>query len=368
MQLRHLNRTGLIALEPTITMHDLYRAYAEWYVTRGDGIKDVWCVYEGPPANVSQMHSTQRNEFISRGKLLTKNNSSSNVSSIQNKKIRRSPPSNCWEDLMRIQLFGWKGSLSLAKILEWRNVVVLQLYFCCDVEELHLRGLCCLRHLELIGLENLTDLALSNAVFEDGSWHKPIEGQSLTTLPEGITSVAKICLSECTRVTKQLENLEILMSLPEDIKTLISSTTTKVSQCLGLTNLPEKFETWKCWTPFSHLLLRASENLATLRLCDCGRLTRLPDMIATRGGVSWGTVSPGCPISLRIVGVWHMSAFPLGQSIEGHVIRAPHEPKRKGDLGHAGLPIAVFYQGCVIGAPHEPNTRGNWAMHASPLG
>ena len=129
MQLRNLNRTGLIALEPTITMHGLYKAYAEWYVTRGDGSKYPWCVYEGPPTNVSQTHSTQRNEFISRGKLLTKYSSSSNVSSIQNKKIRRSPPSSCWKDLMRIQIFGWKGSLSTTKILEWRNVVVLQFIF-----------------------------------------------------------------------------------------------------------------------------------------------------------------------------------------------------------------------------------------------
>ena len=75
---------------------------------------------------------------------------------------------------MRMQIFGWKGSLPTTKFLEWRNVVVLQLYFCFDVKELNLSGLCSLRHLELIGLENLVMLTFSNAVVEDGSWYKPI--------------------------------------------------------------------------------------------------------------------------------------------------------------------------------------------------
>ena len=225
-------------------MHDLYKAYAEWYVTGGDGSKYVWCVYEGPPTNVS------------KGKLLTQKRSSSNVSSIQNKKIRRSPPSTCWEDLMRICIFGWKGSLSRTKILEWQNVEVLQLYFCSDVKELNLSGLCSLRHLELIGLENLVMLTFSNGVFEDGSWPKPIKGQSLPTSREGLghpTSLTNLCLSQCSSLT----------SLPKEIGNLISLTNIDLSQCVSLTTLPE----------FQNLT-----SLRRLKLVGCESLT-IPDFI-----------------------------------------------------------------------------------------
>jgi Leucine-rich repeat (LRR) protein len=215
-------------------MHDLYKAYAEWYVTGGDGSKYVWCVYEGPPTNVF------------KGKLLTQKRSSSNVSSIQNKKIRRSPPSTCWEDLMRICIFGWKGSLSRTKILEWRNVEVLQLYFSFDVKELNLSGLFSLRHLELIGLENLVMLTFSNAVVEDGSWPKPRRTTSTEELGHP-TSLISLSLSQCSSLT----------SLPKEIENMFSLTTLDVSQCVSLTTLPRG------------LFTRRSGKLTTLNIFKC---------------------------------------------------------------------------------------------------
>ena len=287
--------TRLIALEPTITMHDLYKAYAEWYVTRGDGSKYPWCVYEGPPTNVSQTHSTQRNELISRGKLSTQNSSSSNVLSIQNKKIRRSPPSNCWGDLMRIRIFGWKGSLSTTKILEWRNVVVLQLYFCSDVKELNLFGLCCLRHLELIGLENLVMLTFSNGILEARLWYKRIEGQTCHFI-----YVISCCYLECSSLTSLPKELRTLKSLIKDLET--------------------KFGIWNFWRPLNCTSLETfpegMENLTSLGLCGYERFIRLPDMVA-KGG--------------RVTGA--------------RVTRTIHEPKRRGDLGHVGIPMEMIRWG-----------------------
>ena len=154
---------------------------------------------------------------------------------------------------MRICIFGWKGSLPTTKILEWRNVVVLQLYFCSDVKELNLSGLRSLCHLELVGLEKLVMLTFSNVVVEDGSWSKPIEGQSLTTSAEELgppTSLKILSLSQCSSLT----------SLPKGMGNLISLTTVDLSQCVSLTTLPEEIANWS--------------SLRTLDLSNCRSLIR----------------------------------------------------------------------------------------------
>ena len=177
---------------------------------------------------------------------------------------------------MRIRIFGWKGSLSTTKILEWRNVVVLQLYFCFDVKELNLSGLGCRRHLELIGLENLVMLTFSNGISEARSRHKQIEGQT-----GHLTSMISCCYLECSSV----------MSLPKDLKTLKS----------WINDLETKFGIWKFWRPLNCTSLETipegMEYLTSLGLCGYGRFIRLHDMVATGEAVSLGPMSLGRPMS-----------------------------------------------------------------------
>ncbi|KAG0616769.1 hypothetical protein M758_5G140600 [Ceratodon purpureus] len=134
-QLQHLKRSGIINFSPSvwgtnimmITIHDLYKEFAEWYVSEWAGSEDmVWCVYHKLPTKCLPYA------------------------------LQRACASNFWPDLKRIWLQNLMCvSLPPYKVQEWRNIVVLQLHSCDSLTVLHLHGLSCLRHLELFGLQNL---------------------------------------------------------------------------------------------------------------------------------------------------------------------------------------------------------------------
>lgn len=109
-----------------VTTHDLYKEFAEWYVTDGEGSSctELGCVYHTIPTN-------------SLPYVLKK--TSPSTSQLQ----------RIWLENLRCVTFPSQ------KVQEWCNVVVLHIHGCSNLKVLHLHGLSCLRHLELGWLENL---------------------------------------------------------------------------------------------------------------------------------------------------------------------------------------------------------------------
>ncbi|KAG0615271.1 hypothetical protein M758_5G028000 [Ceratodon purpureus] len=155
-QLQHLKRSGIINFslciletDMMITIHDLYKEFAEWYLSEWAGSEDmVWCVYHKLPTKCLPYA------------------------------LQRASASNFCPDLKRIWLQNLMCvSLPPYKVQEWRNIVVLQLHSCDSLTVLHLHGLSCLRHLELVGLQNLETFYFADNATSDskGSIRNMIE-------------------------------------------------------------------------------------------------------------------------------------------------------------------------------------------------
>ncbi|KAG0606854.1 hypothetical protein M758_9G173400 [Ceratodon purpureus] len=118
--LKRLERSGILNEWPDIrsgmTMHQLYKEFAVWFVTKGVSSKNEWCVREC------------------------------------------APPYFEWT---RIRIVKLKGCIPRTRVQwEWKSLILLQLQSCTHVKELNLNGLDRLRHLELVELENLETLTL----------------------------------------------------------------------------------------------------------------------------------------------------------------------------------------------------------------
>lgn len=172
-------------------MHQLYKEYAEWYVTKGEGSKKAWCVYHTKPLHVIELS-------------------------------RRGRSSDYWLDLMRIRIVGLKGAISRKIVKEqWGNVVVLQLHHCNDLKQLNLHGLYFLRHLELIQLKNLVTLVFSE--------------NTSTTVDEDDDDMEYDTLYKLKFVF--LEGLDSMKHLP-DCQSCPSLQTIIIRKCLNLTEHP----------------------------------------------------------------------------------------------------------------------------------
>ncbi|KAG0627336.1 hypothetical protein M758_2G192700 [Ceratodon purpureus] len=118
--LKQLERSGILNEWPDIrsgmTMHQLYKEFAVWFVTKGVSSKNEWCVREC------------------------------------------APPSH---ERTRIRIVNLEGRIPRSRVQrEWESLILLQLQFCTHVRELNLDGLDRLRHLELVELKNLERLTL----------------------------------------------------------------------------------------------------------------------------------------------------------------------------------------------------------------
>ncbi|XP_024398602.1 uncharacterized protein [Physcomitrium patens] len=164
----------------TIAIHELYKEYAEWCLSRwgreAENLhEEVWCVRHKP----------------SYGKSLPR-------------ALERRAPSGWWPDLERLWLEGMKTAcpISALEVQEWRNVVVLQLHNCSSVRELDLHMFCCVRHLELIDMENLETVQF-HATKNAGDNR---DGQST-----GSQVVESTGSSECKDLSEQPNYLQIVM-------------------------------------------------------------------------------------------------------------------------------------------------------------
>ncbi|KAG0576751.1 hypothetical protein KC19_5G105100 [Ceratodon purpureus] len=118
--LKQLERSGILNecldMRSGMTMHQLYKEFAVWFVTKGVSSKNEWCVRECAPPN---------------------------------------------HERTRIRIVKLEGRIPRSRVQrEWESLILLQLQFCTHVRELNLDGLDRLRHLELVDLKNLETLTL----------------------------------------------------------------------------------------------------------------------------------------------------------------------------------------------------------------
>jgi hypothetical protein len=169
-------------VDDRVSVHALYREFAEWYVTEHEvkGLKNAWGVFR--------------------------------TSGI----LRCDPPaSKCWSDLVRLRLFDLtrvNARFVASKTMqELHNLVVLQLHSCTNLRELNLEGLESLRYLELVKLRRLVTVTLSGSSSADRNvgifeslQHLLLEDlHSLTHVPDvrSCTSLRTFFISCCERVT-----------------------------------------------------------------------------------------------------------------------------------------------------------------------
>ena len=160
VQLRRLERSGMMNLSE-MTMHQLYKEFAVWFVTKGSLSKNEWCVRETAPPY----------------------------------------------ERIRLRIVGLKGGIPRSRVRrEWGALVLLQLHSCVHVRELDLNGLDRLRHLELIELKYLERLTLSP---ENDSlrfvWLSGLD--SLKQLPDFRSScifLQAIAITRCLNLTAPL--------------------------------------------------------------------------------------------------------------------------------------------------------------------
>ncbi|KAG0575840.1 hypothetical protein KC19_5G034700 [Ceratodon purpureus] len=307
-QLQHLKRSGIINFSPStcetdmmITIHDLYKEFAEWYVSEWAGSEDmVWCVYHKLPTKCLPYA------------------------------LQRASASNFWPELKRI----WLQNLMCVilppyKVQEWRNIMVLQLHSCDSLTVLHLHGLSCLRHLELVGLQNLETFYFADSATSDSKgsiWHieclRPTQTTleslqyvvlkkliSLKRLPDFsmCTLLKSFKMTECDKVLKttpsfrrcsQLEKLHMdwnscQESLPK-LNTLTSLTSLWIGStcnmdCKGNARVLEGLSACTqlqgdltlCYLPIRSLPgLEKLSQIRSLWLRNCRHLKEIPDVSA----------------------------------------------------------------------------------------
>lgn len=172
-----------------ITVHALYKEFAEWYVTEHGvkGFKNAWGVFQ--PSGTS---------------------------------LRCDPPaSKCWSDLVRLRFFNLTRAnarfFASKTMQELHNLVLLQLHSCSNLTVLNLEGLDCLRHLQLIGLTKLVTVTLTGnlSTDEDAGIYDSLQNvlledlDSLTHVPDfrSCTSLQRLIIKNCCKL-KNLEGIE----------------------------------------------------------------------------------------------------------------------------------------------------------------
>lgn len=192
VQLQYLKRSGIINFTPnlfqkdkTITIHDLYKEFAEWYVSDWAGSEDAtWCIYH---------------------KLSTK---------CLPYTLQKSSPSKFWPDLKRIWLQNLMcDNLPTHKVQEWRNIVVLQLHSCKKLTVLHLQGFTCLRHLELVDLENLETFHFSDSTSSDRHTSIWLTNMCLRPAPTTTLESLQYVVLEMLTSLKRLPDFSLCTSL-----------------------------------------------------------------------------------------------------------------------------------------------------------
>ena len=267
--------------ESAVTTHDLYKEYAEWYVSMNADRKQRWCVY--------QQHA---------GKLPDELASSC-------------ASGGCWKDLRRISIEGNLKRFPLNRVQEWRNIVVLQLYFCGEITKLDLHGFSCLCHLELGGLTKLETLIFSEDDDEDDclfdlQFVYLKELNALKHLPSFIpcSSLRMFIMRDCPELTEPLTSLESCSDLEtfemdwhprRSCAPNLSSMTSlnhlsivntqgllavsPINELEGLGNLTNLRFLNLSGLPIVRLPgLDCLSNLRLISLEHCGRLTELPDL------------------------------------------------------------------------------------------
>lgn len=185
LQLQSLKRSGIInifiekAQGFFITIHDLYREFAKWYVIDGEG--SHWCIYHIMPTSCEP-----------QGKELGCVSHKVSTTSLPYVLKRTSPLAY---QVQRIRIGNLKCTTFLSKkIQEWCNVVVLQIHECSNLKVLDFHRLSCLRHLELVGLLKLESFHSTKmqplSLMEPNDWleslqHIVLKGlKSLKQLPD----------------------------------------------------------------------------------------------------------------------------------------------------------------------------------------
>ena len=113
-----------------ITVHDLYREFAEWHVAQSseEDANKATCIYHLGGKRLPSM-------------------------------LKKGRAGKCWEELSRVRLDGLSGvNILPPHSNEWANVVVLRLEKCPDLTSLNIQGMECLQHLQVkffIRLEKL---------------------------------------------------------------------------------------------------------------------------------------------------------------------------------------------------------------------
>jgi hypothetical protein len=191
MQLRDLNRSGWIDFfwnddflgQPRLSVHALYREFAEWYVTEHEakGLKNAWGVFQTSSTSLGCNPAT----------------------------------SKCWSDLVRLRLFDLTRAdarfVAGKMMQELHNLEVLQLHSCTNLTALNLEGLESLRHLELVKLTRLVTVTLSgsSSADEKGGIHESLrivvleDLESLTHVPDFRSCICLVnfLINRCKRVT-----------------------------------------------------------------------------------------------------------------------------------------------------------------------
>lgn len=178
-----------------VTIHDLYRDYAAWFLGDDRNKKALGFCCDGEEFRPLPFE------------------------------LQRSPPGNCWPDLKRIRLDNIRpcDNFPVGKVLEWRNVVVLQIVGCEDLTAINLQGLSCLRQLELrflVQLQTLTftgDGSSSTSSVSQGTYTQPRPQYLLPPL-RFVTTTWLPCVN-CLPSFSQFTSLKLL----------------KVKHCGGLT-------------------------------------------------------------------------------------------------------------------------------------
>ena len=186
-----------------VTVHELYREFAEWHIAQGseeDANKAKCLYYIG-------------GERLPR--ILTKGRAG-----------------KCWEELSRVFLSGLRVLKTLPpRSNEWPNVVVLQLKRCPDLTSLNLQGMESLRHLTVEFCRKLEKIEVS---------------------------VEEQCLRDLRYL--QLKANHVLKSIPR-IWGCAELVEASISNCPKLEYL---FIHWACWTGIANIVL--TQNLQRLSI------------------------------------------------------------------------------------------------------
>ena len=138
MQLSKLRTAGLLDWTTSgFIVHDLYRDYAVWYVRKDDDEENLlWIDKKG-----------------------------ANEEAMLPRALHQKPVYNCWHNLIRVRLSGYRIDDRLVQMIQELRPVVVLIFHCMDnLTTLDLGGLACLQHLEMEHLHNLKEIEVPESL------------------------------------------------------------------------------------------------------------------------------------------------------------------------------------------------------------